>query len=144
MSWRALTQADLQTAISNTEWTAYTGASLPLGVVDQVAATLAEVTDLVRGYIPTRLGQPGTIPQRLVSAAVDIAVVRFFGRVNVDPGDNRRYLREQAVKLLESVNRQTFRIEDPTDPDLTETPATITPQISERYNPFSFCKQDGL
>ena len=145
--WITPAESDLLTTLSETELATYRAAALAAGQADPVAPTLAQVTDLVRGYVgaykPNTLGLPGTIPQKLLAPAIDLAAVRIPQRVGVPPKDVRQAAADRAVRLLEQVAAGTFNIEEPDSPT-TETTAAPAPTISARGARFTRCDEEGL
>src|ERR1700749_3839015 len=100
MSWIIPIEADVLTVLSETELATYRAAALAAGQADPLAPTLAQVVDLVRGYVgayrPNTLGEPGTIPQKLLATALDLVAVRLPQRVGVTPKDVRKTAADQA------------------------------------------------
>src|ERR1700679_3049211 len=105
MSWILPTESDVLTVLSETELATYRAAATASGQADPLAPTLAQVVDLVRGYVgaykPNTLGLPGTVPQKLLAPALDLVAVRLPQRVGVAPKDVRKNAADQAVRLLE-------------------------------------------
>ncbi len=94
MAWIIPAESDVLTVLSETELATYRAAATASGQADPVAPTLAQVVDLVRGYVgaykPNTLGLPGTIPQKLLAPALDLVAVRLPQRVGVSPKDVRQ------------------------------------------------------
>src|ERR1700679_4062975 len=130
MSWILPTESDVLTVLSESELSTYRAAATAVGQADPLAPTLAQVVDLVRGYVgayrPNTLGLPGTIPQKLLAPALDLVAVRLPQRVGVPPKDVRKAAADQAVRLLEQVAAGTFNIEEP-DSATTETTSAPRP-----------------
>ena len=107
MSWITPAESDVLTVLSETELATYRAAATASGQADPVAPTLAQVVDMVRGYVgaykPNTLGLPGTIPQKLLATALDLMAVRLPQRVGVPPKDVRQMAANRAVRLLEQV-----------------------------------------
>jgi hypothetical protein len=147
MAWITPTENDLLTAFSETELAAYRAAALAGGQADPVAPTLAQVVDLVRGYVgayrPNTLGSDGTIPQKLLAPAIDLVAVRLPQRVGVPPKEVRKAAGDQAVRLLEQVAAGVFNIEEP-DEVSTETTAAPGPSIRARRPRFTPRDEEGL
>ena len=51
MAWIIPAESDVLTALSETELATYRAAALASGQADPLAPTLAQVVDLVRGYV---------------------------------------------------------------------------------------------
>src|SRR5882762_5188863 len=101
MAWMTPAESDVLTVLSETELTTYRAAATASGQADPVAPTLAQVVDMVRGYVgayrPNTLGLPGTIPQKLLATALDLVAVRLPQRVGVSPKDVRLMAANRAV-----------------------------------------------
>jgi hypothetical protein len=147
MAWITPAESDLLTAFSETELATYRAAATASGQADPVAPTLAQVADLVRGYVgaykPNTLGPPGTIPQKLLAPALDLACVRLPQRVGVAPKDVRQAAADRAVRLLEQVAAGIFNIEEP-DVAASETTEAPRPSIVARRRHFSPGQEEGL
>src|SRR5476651_417239 len=145
MSWIIPAESDVLTVLSETELAAYRAAATASGQADPLTPTLAQVVDLVRGYVgaykPNTLGLPGTIPQKLLAPALDLVAVRLPQRVGVSPKDVRQAAATQAVRLLEQVAAGTFNIEEPDSPT-TETTSAPRPTIAASARDFSRCTEE--
>src|SRR6202012_4290312 len=133
-------ESDVLTVLSEAELATYRAAALASGQSDPLAPTLAQVVDLVRGYVgaykSNTLGAAGTIPQKLLAPALDLVAVRLPQRVGVSPKDVRQSAATAAIKLLEQVAAGVFNIEEPdiTSDETTEAPR---PTIEARRRLFS-------
>jgi len=147
MAWIIPAETDVLTALSETELATYRAAALANGQADPLAPTLAQVVDLVRGYVgaykPNTLGLPGTIPQKLLAPALDLIVVRLPQRVGVPPKEVRKAAADQAVRLLEQVAAGIFNIEEPVVPT-DEVTAAPSPSIVARRRHFSPRQEEGV
>jgi hypothetical protein len=147
MSWIVPAESDVLTVLSETELATYRAAALASGQADPLTPTLAQVVDLVRGYVgaykPNTLGLPGTIPQKLLAPALDLVAVRLPQRVGVPPKDVRKTAADQAVRLLEQVAAGVFNIEEPDSPTL-ETTAAPRPTIEARRPHFTRRSEEGV
>lgn len=147
MSWIIPAESDLLTVLSETELATYRAAATASGQADPVAPTLAQVADLVRGYVgsyrPNTLGLPGTIPQKLLAPALDLVAVRIPQRVGVSPKDVRLAAATQALRLLEQVAAGAFNIEEP-DEATSETTSAPRPTIEARHRHFSQRSEEGV
>ena len=145
--WIIPAESDLLTIFSSTELSAYRGVATASGQADPVAPTLAQVVDLVRGYVgayrPNTLGLPGTIPEKLLTATLDLVAVRLPQRVGVAPKEVRQRAGEQALRLLEQVAAGEFNIEEPINPT-TETTSAPEPTILANCRLFNRCTEDGI
>src|SRR5258707_10401796 len=146
MAWITPAESDVMTVLSETELAAVRAAALASGQADPLAPTLAQVVDLVRGYVgayrPNTLGLPGTIPQKLLAPALDLVAVRLPQRVGGSPKEGRQMAASRAVRLLEQGAAGTFNIEEPDSPT-TETTSAPTPSISANNRGFTRCTEDG-
>lgn len=118
--WITLTEAALLTRIAGPELDAFRAAALGTGQADPVAATLAQMTRMVRGYCAAcaqnTLGAGETIPDELLGAALDLLVLDIQRRaagVVIDPADARMKAAERAVQLLRDVAACRFAIAAP-------------------------------
>jgi hypothetical protein len=147
MSWIIPAESDVLTVLSENELSTYRAAATATGQADPVAPTLAQVVDLVRGYVgayrPNTLGLPGTIPQKLLAPALDLVAVRLPQRVGVSPKDVRQAAATLAVRLLEQVAAGTFNIEEPDDASL-ETTSAPRPSIEARRPHFTRHDEEGV
>lgn len=147
MAWITPAESDLLTTFSETELATYRAAATASGQADPVAPTLAQVVDLVRGYVgaykPNTLGLPGTIPQKLLAPTLDLVAVRLPQRVGVSPKDVRQAAAIQAVRLLEQVAAGTFNIEEPDSPTL-ETTEAPRPSIVAHRRHFTERSEEGV
>src|SRR5476649_429665 len=135
MSWILPTESDVLTVLSESELSTYRAAATASGQADPLAPTLAQVVDLVRGYVgaykPNTLGLPGTIPQKLLAPALDLVAVRLPQRVGVSPKDVRQAAATQAIQILEQVANGVFNIEEP-DTATSEVSSAPKPTIEAR------------
>jgi hypothetical protein len=147
MAWIIPAESDVLTTLSETELATYRAAALASGQADPVAPTLAQVVDLVRGYVgaykPNTLGLPGTIPQKLLAPAIDLVAVRLPQRVGVPPKDVRQMAASRAVRLLEQVASGVFNLEEPLTAT-SETTAAPSPTIVARRRHFSPREEEGV
>ncbi len=142
--WRLLTEADLLTRLSGTELESFRAAALGDGQDDPVEFILEQTADEVRGYIAANsanvLGAPGTLPSKLMSTAVDLALVPIMTRaagLMLDPADARMKAKEAALQRLRDVARGFFAVEEPEEPDADEAPAAPKPSYAGRTRTFS-------
>jgi len=147
MSWIIPTENDVLTVLSETELAAFRAAATANGQADPLAPTLAQVVDLVRGYVgayrPNTLGLPGTIPQKLLAPALDLVAVRLPQRVGVSPKEVRKSAADQAVRLLEQVASGVFNIEEPEDAT-SETTSAPRPSIEAGRRHFARRDEEGV
>ncbi|MBQ6925245.1 MAG: hypothetical protein IJQ73_11440 [Kiritimatiellae bacterium] len=141
MGWRPVDEGDLAATLSQQEIDAYRR-SASLDGSDPVARLLARTAALVRGYVATngkvaRMGPPGTLPESLVSPAMDYAAADVLKRVNVPMNEDRRKAREHAEELFRDVAAGKYTPESdgadgtgPTDGPAIEVVATTRGRVS--------------
>lgn len=152
MSWRAITEDDLLEAISGDELTGFREAALADGQDDPVEDSIRAVTDEVRGYVAgnsqNTVGPEGTIPERLMRAAVDRIIVRIGSRVLgsiFDEEGIRQQAAKDAKKLFEDAARGLFAVEQPdTAAEASEQNTMVGPSIRKPNRKFSNERQDGI
>src|SRR5476651_992186 len=147
MAWIIPAESDVLTVLSETELATYRAAATASGQADPLAPTLAQVVDLVRGYVgaykPNTLGLPGTIPQKLLAPALDLVAVRLPQRVGVPPKEVRLLAASRAVRLLEQVAAGTFNIEEPVSAG-GETTSAPRPGVAGQRREFSRRAEEGV
>lgn len=149
MPWITIIEADLLTAISGPELAGFRDAALADGQADPVAPTIAQVIELVRGYVGAcknnSLGPTGTIPKKLLPPALDLIAVRIPGRVGKSPKAGRKDAAEAATTLLQQVAKCMFDIEEPIEFS-AEQPVTGTgrPSFSGRRRRNVRGEHDGI
>lgn len=150
MAWRAITESDVLQRISGDELSALRASALADGQEDPVAEHIAQVTDLVRGYISAcasnSLGPDGTLPERLIRAACDILVVDISTRsagILIDLSETRKDARDAAVRLLEQVAACRYAIETPEEAG-TETTMSPSPSMYRKHRHFRRRDQEGI
>ena len=111
MAWRAPTTSDLVATLSQAEVTAF-DQSVPTPAQGEAALTpsadlVARTASFVRGFIRrnhhVRLGPAGTLPEGLISPAMDYAAFDVLKRLPVEVGNARIKAREEALLLFEDV-----------------------------------------
>ena len=125
-NWRKVDESDLVATISRQEVDAYRRSSSVDGS-DPVERLLQRTVALARGYVATngkvaRMGPPGTLPESLVSPAMDYAAYDVLKRLPVPVGEDRRRAREQALELFQAVASGDFVPEPPDE----EAPGSTT------------------
>lgn len=106
MAWRAPTTSDLVATLSQAEVTAF-DQSVPASSSAPSADLVARTASFVRGFIRrnhhVRLGPAGTLPEGLISPAMDYAAFDVLKRLPVEVGAARVKAREEALLLFEDV-----------------------------------------
>jgi hypothetical protein len=131
MAWITLSEAYLKTRLSGTELDTVRKTGVNVGELDPIASILAIVSNQVRRYVAANkentLGLAGTIPEQLVSEALDLAcwesMKRGGGQI-IDPKDARKEAYQQAIQSLQSIGKNSEPIEQPTsvlDPSIMPT-----------------------
>src|ERR1700761_2203800 len=147
MAWIIPAESDVLTVLSETELATYRAAALASGQSDPLAPTLAQVVDLVRGYVgayrPNTLGAPGTVPQKLLAPALDLVAVRLPQRVGVSPKEVRQAAAAAAGGLVGGVAAGEFNIEEP-DVASDETTSAPRPTIAGHHRRFSWRDEEGV
>jgi phage gp36-like protein len=148
MAWQSVNSDTFKPRLSSAELTALQAGHLPDGVTDALSDLVTQVVDEVRGYVQAggnTLGVAGTLPSRLVSAALSIVRFRLATRLPVASlsTDARRREYEDAMRLLERVAEGRFAVEEPTTGD-TESVSGTGPSMTERTRYFDRTSQDGI
>ncbi len=119
MSWISITESDVQSKLAGAELAALKTAALASGQTNPLTEIIEQVVDEVRGYIggnrANTLGAAGTIPQKLLSAALAMIRYRLATRLPVKSmiTEDRKAEYDGAIRLLEQVAAGKFSIEDP-------------------------------
>lgn len=125
MAWRAITDNDIDAVLSSSELASIRAQATEGN--DPIADSIRLVTDTVRGYISAhaanRLGPAGTLPERLIDAALSLFVVRVYSRTAgllIDLNDTRKAAAESATELLRDVAAGRFAVELPAEGTTSE------------------------
>jgi hypothetical protein len=145
MAWAALTAAEIKTRLSGPELTALQGSALASGQSDPTPEVIAQVTNLIRGYIAVKypLGTAGTLPPEIKDAAIAIARWRLIGRIGIGgaggmmSSEPRKAEYEEAIALVKSIAEGKFAIELPDPIDETEHASTNAKYGSDEKLDFS-------
>ncbi len=120
MPWISLTEAHLLESLAAAELSALRTMQTAPGQTDPLPEVLERTVGQVQGYVGTRypVGQPGTIPDQLLSSAIAIARWRLVGRLPIKlmATDNRRQEYEDAIAELQAVAAGKFALSVATDP----------------------------
>ena len=147
-NWRTVDENDLAATLSQGEIDAFRQ-DASLDGSDPVARLLARTVAMVRGYIATngkvrRMGPSGTLPESLISPAMDYAAADVLKRINVTLNDDRRKARERAEDLFKDVaaGKYTPESDDADDTASTDGPAIeVVCTVRDRV---SAAKLEGL
>ena len=147
-NWREVDENDLAASVSQGEIDAFRQ-DASLDGSDPVARLLARTVAMVRGYIATngkvrRMGRSGTLPESLISPAMDYAAADVLKRLAVPLNDDRRKARERAEDLFKDVaaGKYTPESDDADDTASTDGPAIeVVCTVRDRV---SAAKLEGL
>ena len=147
-NWRAVDENDLAATISQGEIDAFRQ-DASLDGSDPVARLLKRTVAMIRGYIATngkvrRMGRSGTLPESLISPAMDYAAADVLKRLAVPLNDDRRKARERAEDLFKDVaaGKYTPESDDADDTASTDGPAIeVVCTVRDRV---SAAKLEGL
>jgi len=146
--WREVDESDLAATISQREIDAFRKDG-PLDGSDPVARLLKRTTAMVRGYIATngkvaRMGPSGTLPESLVSPAMDYAAADILKRKGVPLNEDRRKARERAEDLFERVARGEYTPESDGADDASATDGPAIEVVCTVRDRVSAAKLEGL
>jgi len=117
MAWRAITEADILTQLSASELASIKSTSRGS---DPVPPLLAAMAERVRGSVAANrsniMGAEGTIPERLMSAAVSLLVIQLYAAnagLLVDLNETRKDAAKSAERMLERVADGKYAVELP-------------------------------
>ena len=147
-NWRTVDENDLAATLSQGEIDAFRQ-DASLDGSDPVARLLARTVAMVRGYIATngkvrRMGPSGTLPESLISPAMDYAATDVLKRIDVQLNEDRRKARERAEDLFKDVaaGKYTPESDDADDTASTDGPAIeVVCTVRDRV---SAAKLEGL
>lgn len=147
-NWREVDEADLAATLSQGEIDAFR-ADGSLGGSDPVARLLARTVAMVRGYIATngkvrRMGPSGTLPESLVSAAMDYAAADVLKRIDTPLNEDRRKARERAEDLFKDVAAGRYTPESHGADDAASTDGPAIEVVSTVRDRVSAAKLEGL
>ena len=146
--WRTVDENDLAATLSQQEVDAYRR-SASLDGSDPVARLLSRTAALVRGYIATngkvaRMGPSGTLPESLISPAMDYAAFDVLKRVNVPVNEDRRRARERAEALFADVAAGKYTPEADGADDAASTDGPAIEVVATVRDRVSAAKLEGL
>lgn len=148
MSWTAITQDDLLSAMSETESTAYRTKLIATGQTDPFDEIKEQVTREIRGAIRSNPRNSvdtdtTTLPASAHYHAVVLIRHRLLTRVDIEVSDARREEYRTAQSYLKQVAKDLI-VESPTGADSDETDFP-TPKVSAvRKRKFGRSNQDGI
>lgn len=147
-NWRAVDETDLAATISQGEIDAFRQ-DASLDGSDPVARLLARTVAMVRGYIATngkvrRMGRSGTLPESLISPAMDYAAADVLKRIDVPLNDVRRKARERAEDLFKDVAARKYTPESDDADDTASTDGPAIEVVCTVRDRVSAAKLEGL
>jgi hypothetical protein len=149
MSWRAITEDDIRSAMSGPEDTAYRSKLLASGQSDPLVEIIAQVTlefrEAIRTCAANRLHEDGDfLPGASIRHAVAIIRHRLLTRFDVGAvGEARLMEYREATRYLDAVAACKRAVEQP---DGTEDARQPLPSPVVNANPrrFRWDNQDGI
>ena len=147
-NWRTVDENDLAATLSQGEIDAFRQ-DASLDGSDPVARLLKRTAQMVRGYIATngkvrRMGPSGTLPESLISPAMDYAAADVLKRINVPLNDDRRKARERAEDLFKDVAAGKYTPESDDADDTTSTDGPAIEVVCTVRDRVSAAKLEGL
>jgi len=146
MAWITITEADVLTALSEPELTAFRGKGLAEGQPDTLEPVIAQVANEIRGRVAAcgrhRLGAGTTIPEELLGVALDLVVQQLADRLGVPARGNRKDAVARAHETLTAVARCEFDFAAPETPD-SERRAGPVPRIHANEPQYQRQHQEG-
>ncbi len=127
MAWRKPDSRDLAAKLNQKEMDTFKAYPDFRSVADPAADLLAQVADAVRGFCRANkqvvlCPTPGTIPEGLITFAMDFAVYDLLKRINIVPNEARKAAWEKAVEIFKDVTEGKF-IPESWSPDGSESDA---------------------
>ena len=116
MAWRAITESDILTQLSKTELETIRSQAESDPVPAAVSSMMEHVRGSVAAHASNVMGAEGTIPERLMAAAVSLLVVRLYAAnagMLIDLDKTRAEAAKSAERLLERVSEGKFAVELP-------------------------------
>jgi hypothetical protein len=148
MAWVSITEAMVAERLAGPELAAYKSAALGTGQTNPLPNIITRAVDEVRGYIAAcranTLGEAGTIPEKLLDAALAVIRYRLISRLPVTLTQSRIDEKDDALRLLKEVAACRFAVEEPTTAS-TEALSGKSPRWTERTDrEFTRTSQDGI
>lgn len=128
MAWRRPTENDLASALSAAETGAFQQSAGKVRPVDrQIAEAVAFARGCIRSGGRCRMdADEATLPESLVSPAMDLVRFRFLSRLNLAVNASRTKLYEDARKLFEAIARGEY-VPEGAEPDGDADAAALSP-----------------
>ena len=146
--WRTVDENDLAATISQRELDAFRRDG-SLDGSDPVARLLNRTVAMARGYIATngkvrRMGPSGTLPESLISPAMDYAAADVLKRLAAPLNEDRRKARERAEELFRDVAAGKYTPESDAAADTDSTDGPAIEVVSTVRDRVSAAKLEGL
>ena len=147
-NWRTVDENDLAATVSQGEIDAFRQ-DASLDGSDPVVRLLKRTVAMVRGYIATngkvrRMGRSGTLPESLISPAMDYAAADVLKRIAVPLNDDRRKARERAEDLFKDVAAGKYTPESDDADDTASTDGPAIEVVCTVRSRVSAAKLEGL
>ena len=114
MSWRIPTEADLTATLSAKEIEAFKRSS-DFGGADPVVSLIKRTAEFVRGFLRTggitMDPTDASIPEGLISPAMDYAAADVLKRINIEMNKDRADARRSALELFKSISTRDYQPE---------------------------------
>ncbi len=149
MSWRAITDDDVFSALNSAEEAAVRQELLVEGQEDPLATVIAQVTLEVREAIRSCAGnrlhsEPTCVPDGAIRHAVAIIRHRLLTRFDAGAiGEARLMEYREAHRYLEAVAACKRAVESPDEGEDAIAPVTM-PRVTARERQFTRESQDGI
>jgi len=147
MGWRIADETDLAATLSQGEVEAFRQDGAVDGS-DPVSRLLTRTTAFVRGFIArngnVKLGTSGTLPESLISPAMDYAASDVLKRIGVSLNDDRRKAREDALKLFHDVATGAYTPESDGAEESATTGGPAIEVVTEVRPRVTAAKLEGL
>ncbi len=151
MSWRALTEADLNSALSGPELASYRALATGAGMADPVQPALDRTTTEVRGYVAgcerNALGEEGTIPLECLGAACDLAAWYIISGLPINDAsivDTRKERKVDAIRFLDRVSKCSVKIAQPITESDEIIPRSSFEQVGGNVRQATRDKMSGI
>lgn len=141
MPWNAITDGMVLEEFTPQEQAALKG----IQAQDALPKIIGRVVSNIRGKIAAGggdLGEEGTVPDTLLTEAIDIARWRWlvsFPQMKAMQTDARKSAYDAAMKMLEQVAKGDITVESPTSGEST----VPVPSFGTKRRKFSECDEDG-
>lgn len=113
MAWRKPTKRDIAAKLTQRELDAFSASPDFMSGADPVSDILELTAETVRGFCRTNRQvkmspENGTIPEGLMTFAMDMAAFDILKRTALEPNDVRKAAWEKAMELMQSVGKGEY------------------------------------